>query len=131
MGCLEILNVQGGEVKITFDNKDAPEAIRARRIIGEMIRSGFVLLVEVERNGDKRFERALSFDEARGEYVIADYEGAAPPPAMNGVPANGANRVDPPPDPPPDPPAARKGRPRKRVPMEEAEATAVGPSAGG
>lgn len=128
MGCLEILNVQGGEVKITFDNKDAPEAIRARRIISEMIRSGFVLLVEVERNGDKRFERALSFDEARGEYVIADYDGA-PPPVANGAPTNGsASRDDSPAD---DPPPPRKGRPRKRVPMEEAEATAVGPSAGG
>jgi hypothetical protein len=103
MGQLEILNVQGGEVKLAFDTKDCAEAIRARRIIGEMIRKGFVLLVEVERNNEKRFERALSFDDSKGEYIIADLTAD-----------NGETAVA-----------------RKSLPMEETTATAVGRSAGG
>lgn len=122
MGSLEILNVQGGEVKITFDHHDAPEAIRARRIISEMIRSGFVLLVEVERNKEKRFERAVSFDEARGEYIIADFMPA------NGAPTPLVSAAQPAEEAAPTP--GKRGR-RRRVPMEEAQATAVGPSAGG
>jgi len=108
MGCLEILNVQGGEVKISFDTKDAPEAIRARRVISEMIRSGFVLLVEVERNKEKRFERALSFDEAKGEYIVADFvptNGSA----INGAaPASGNGAYT---DAPADPPAEEAAAP--------------------
>jgi hypothetical protein len=124
MGCLEILNVQGGEVKITFDTNDAPEAIRARRIIGQMIQSGFVLLVEVERNNDKRYERALGFDANTGEYIIADFVPGEPVPEAE-PPVEAAN-----------PPASNgngkpRGRPRKRLPMEDTNATAVGRSAGG
>jgi len=137
MGTLEILNVQGGDVKLSFNSKDASEAIRAKRYIGEMMKVGFVLLVEVNRDGETAYERALAFDPARGEYIIADFEGAnghtngnTPPAVQSGgeLPAvSGTDEAGPEPETDVKP---RRGR-RKRVPMEEANATAVGRSAGG
>ena len=127
MGCLEILNVQGGEVRLSFDQNDAPEAIRARRIITEMLRRGFVLLVEIERNGEKRYERAVNFDEARGEYVIADF---APNGSESPAPVPSESAVAPETEAPASNGNPRRGR-RKRVPMADANATAVGQSAGG
>lgn len=111
MGCLEILNVQGGEVKLSFDRKDVPDAMRARRFITEMLRQGFVLLVEIERNGEKRYERALGFDGENGEYLIADF-----------IPNGQAE---------PEEEKPRNHNKKHKVPMEEANATALGPSAGG
>ncbi len=69
-GQLEILNVGEGDVKITFDTNDCADAIRAKRIITDMLRRGYALLVEV----DGKFQRALEFDDARGEYIIADFD---------------------------------------------------------
>src|SRR5690349_13490100 len=73
-GVLEILNVQGGDVKISFDKGDVSETIRARRIIQDMLRRGFALVVEVEREGQKAYERVQEFDADRGEYIIADFD---------------------------------------------------------
>ena len=116
MGSLEILNVEGGEVRLTYDKKDSTDGYRAQRYIGEMMRAGFVLLVEVERDGEKRFERAQGFDANTCEYIIADFEpnNGATPDAANG------DEDDKP----------KRGR-RKKIAMEDADATAVGPSAGG
>jgi hypothetical protein len=136
MGQLEILNVQGGEVKLTFDTKDCAEAIRARRIIVEMIHRGFVLLVEVERNSQKRFERALEFDATKGEYIIADLiannEEIAPDLDLPVESKNQNSATKPLIDPKNQNSGTKpRGRPRKRLPMEETKATAVGRSAGG
>src|SRR6185436_17393172 len=69
-GTLEILNVGRGDVKISYDSNNAAEAIRAKRIIKDMLRRGYALLVEV----DGKFSRVKEFDEAAGEYVIADFD---------------------------------------------------------
>lgn len=69
-GNLEILNVQGGDVKINFDTTDCAEAIRAKRVITDMLRRGYALLVEV----DGKFQRILEFDEKHGEYIVADFD---------------------------------------------------------
>ena len=73
-GCLEILNVGAGDVKINFNTADVSETIRAKRIITDMLRRGYALIVEVERDGQKAYERVQAFDEARGEYIIADFD---------------------------------------------------------
>jgi hypothetical protein len=73
-GVLEILNVQGGDVKITYDKDNPSETIRAKRIITDMLRRGFALIVEIERDGKKAYERIKDFDEARGEYIVADFD---------------------------------------------------------
>ena len=68
-GYLEILNVGAGDMKITFDKEDPAELIRAKRIIQDMLRRGFALLV---KQGDA-WTRVERFDAATGEYLIADY----------------------------------------------------------
>jgi hypothetical protein len=73
-GSVGILNVGGGDTKLVFDRTNPAEVIRASRIVKDMLRRGYALLVEVERNGEKRFERALDFDEAHAEYIIADFD---------------------------------------------------------
>ncbi len=73
-GVLEILNVGAGDVKITFDKNNPGEILRAKRIIVDMIRRGFALIVEIEREGERKYERVQEFDAERGEYVIADFD---------------------------------------------------------
>ncbi|HZF24047.1 MAG TPA: hypothetical protein VE030_11355 [Burkholderiales bacterium] len=73
-GVLEILNVGAGDVKITFNTGDVSDTIRARRIVTDMLRRGFALLVEIERDGERKYERVQAFDEKTGEYLIADFD---------------------------------------------------------
>jgi len=73
MGELNILNVAGGDNAILIGD-DPQDKIRAGRIIRDMLRRGYALLVEVERDGVKAFERAVDFDEKRCRYVIADFD---------------------------------------------------------
>lgn len=74
IGTVSILNVGAGDVVISFDSSNPAEKIRACRIIKDCIRRGYALLVEVERNGEKRFERARDFDEKACRYIIADLD---------------------------------------------------------
>jgi hypothetical protein len=72
-GTVGILNVGAGDITLSFDPANAIERIRSARIVRDMIRRGYALLVEVERDGVKSFERALDFDEAHCRYLIADF----------------------------------------------------------
>lgn len=73
-GSLSILNVGAGDVLITFDKDNPGETIRAKRVIADMLRRGFALIVEVERNGERAYERVQEFDAERGQYIIADFD---------------------------------------------------------
>jgi hypothetical protein len=160
-GVLEILNVQGGDVKITYDKDNPSETIRAKRIITDMLRRGFALIVEVERDGKKAYERIKDFDEVRGEYIVADFdplyareadmeEGAVRlrksrestdplgPEQLYPLPLQSSTVVEV----KEDPTRCHCGRQKnhkgphwkkkdKRLPMETTKATAVGRSAGG
>jgi hypothetical protein len=75
-GTVGILNVGAGDIEIRFDGNNASERIRAARIVKDMLRRGYALLVEVERDGEKHFERALDFDEKTCRYIIADFDPA-------------------------------------------------------
>jgi hypothetical protein len=154
-GVLEILNVQGGDVKITFDQQNVSDAIRARRIVTDMLRRGYALVVEIERNGEKAYERIQGFDEARGEYIVADFDAMAAHESDMDDAADRLRKVAeqedrlrelnrraaayPPEEAAPkmdeEEPAAtekkKQGRPSTRMPMESTKATAVGRSAGG
>lgn len=77
MGSLSCLNVAGGDVKITFEKSNIAETIRAKRMIADMLRRGYALLVEV----DGAYQRAIEFDEQHGEYVVADYDPSYRPPS--------------------------------------------------
>ena len=73
-GTVGILNVGAGDISLSFDTTNPAERIRASRIVKDMLRRGYALLVEVERDGEKRFERAIDFDENNARYIIADFD---------------------------------------------------------
>lgn len=118
IGCLGILNVGDGDTKLTFDPKNEAERARASKIVTDMLRRGFAIMVQVgERDGKPLFQRAESFDPETCEYLIFGMPDeqpseASPAPVMR----------------------ARRGRPRKeltRVPAAEVRGVAIARSAGG
>lgn len=72
VGTVAILNVSAGDTKLTFDPKMPAEVARAAKIVKDMLRRGFALLVEVGSD-DKGplYRRVHDFDEATTEYIIA------------------------------------------------------------
>lgn len=76
-GQVGILNVGTGDTKLSFDPSNPAERIRAARIVADMIRRGYALLVEVERKGVKGYQRVEKFDEEKCEYIIADFDPVA------------------------------------------------------
>lgn len=73
-GTVGILNVGAGDMRLSFDKANPAEAIRAKRVVKDMLRRGYALMVEVERNGEKCFERALDFDDKTDSYLVADFD---------------------------------------------------------
>ena len=80
MGSVGILNVGAGDTKLVFDPDNPQDCIRAARIVADMLRRGYALLVDTGRKGKDGkpiFKRAKAFDEKTYEYIIADFDGAA------------------------------------------------------
>lgn len=73
-GEVGILNVGDGDTKLSFDPRNPAERIRAARIVKDMIRRGYCLLIEIEKDGKKEFTRAIDFNETVCEYIIADFD---------------------------------------------------------
>lgn len=139
---LAILNVGAGDTKLSFDPKNPAERIRAARIVRDMLRRGYALLVQVSvQDGEPVYQRATEFDETKCEYIIADFdpEAAAPAPFVKTTPENvreqggeaadaeTAERAE-------EEPPGQRGRPRgttRRLPAETTPAVAVSRSAGG
>jgi hypothetical protein len=133
-GSVGILNVGAGDTKLIFDRNNPAECIRAARIVKDMIRRGYALLIEVEKNakGEPVYQRATDFDENTSEYIIADFDPviAAEAEAKEAedeadhqeaaAPATGGAAK------------GRKGRPKlRRVDAAATRAVAVAHSAGG
>jgi hypothetical protein len=146
LGTLAILNVAGGDVKVSFDKSNPQETIRAKRIVRDMLHRGYALLVEVERDGEKRFERALDFNEETNEYIIADFDPITSPVQEwqraseegyeAGMKEGGSDGESVPEEnvgqkPEAEPRPTRRGRYRKAVPASGTRAVAVARSAGG
>ena len=159
MGEVVILSVGDGDTKLTFDNKNPAETLRAGRVIRDMLRRGYALLIEVEQpDGTKAFQRALDFDERTAEYIIADFDPSyaqapaarpsepiyVPPPRYGTEPQEpgkteheeaseapaGGEPEKAAAEEPAHAAAPRRGRPR-RVPAASTRAVAVARSAGG
>jgi hypothetical protein len=133
-GTVGILNVGAGDTKLSFDPANPAERIRACRIVRDMLRRGYALLVEViQPDGSKAYQRALDFREDTAEYIIADFDPGGAEPFERGddeeagqetpdrAPAPGATAQSPRP----------RGRSRKIIPAESARAVAVARTAGG
>jgi hypothetical protein len=71
-GEVGILNVGAGDTKLSFDPKNPKEVERAKRILTDMLRRGFTLLVQVgEKDGEPLYQRVKRFKEETCEYIIA------------------------------------------------------------
>lgn len=76
-GKVGILNVGAGDTKLVFDPENPADMIRAARIVKDMIRRGYALLVDTGVRNDKGqpiYRRAKDFDESKCEYIIADFD---------------------------------------------------------
>ncbi len=119
-GEVGILNVGAGDTKLSFDPKNKEERERAARIVTDMIRRGYTILVEIDDGkGGKKNRRVRKFDAKQCEYIIAaepsdeqerSAEAAAATPTRGKKADGGATR---------------------RIPAERARATAIPRSAGG
>ncbi len=118
-GGLEILNVGEGDIKLSFDKDNPAERIRAARIVKDMLRRGYVLLVETGPGSDE-YVSCNKFDEKTCEYLIADLD---PEAAANAdeeeTKAETKAKTK-----------RRPGRPRK-IAADKAKAVAISKTAGG
>lgn len=121
IGTVGILNVGHGDTKLSFDPNNPAERIRAARIVKDMIRRGYALLIQREPGG--AFVRATDFDESVCEYVIADFDPITASEADH-VEEEATQQAG-----TPAAPSARRGR--RGVKAESVRAVAIAPSAGG
>lgn len=114
---LGILNVGAGDTKLTFDRSKPAERRHAAKIVEDMLRRGFAILIQVgEKDGEPLYQRAKAFDPDTCEYIIV------------GVPEDEHEETQTTPAP------AKKAKGRKgttRIPAEKTRAVAVARSAGG
>lgn len=133
-GEVGILNVGDGDTKLSFDPNNPAERIRAARIVADMIRRGYALLVETEP-GSNQYVRAIAFREDRCEYVIADFDPITAAEADTREERQDASQQDKagasaaPTATAPAP--ARRSYSRKSIDAGSRRAVAVAPSAGG
>jgi hypothetical protein len=76
---LSILNVGEGDTKISFDKSKPEEIERSRRIVGDMLKLGYAILVRVgeTKGGKPKYRRAVGFDAEHDEYLVTDVPAAA------------------------------------------------------
>jgi hypothetical protein len=115
-GTIGILNVGAGDTKLTFDKSKPAERERAARVVTDMLKNGFAILVQVgKRNGKPLYQRAEAFDPKTCEYIIV------------GTPDDA--QIEAPKAPGPRLKTSKKSR--HRVAADSTRATAVARSAGG
>jgi Ribonuclease G/E len=119
VGEVGILNVGAGDTKLSFDPKKPKEVERASRIVKDMLRRGYAILVEVGKDEKgPLYRRATDFDAKTAEYIII------------GEPEEATPNVESPSSPPPRGKAGRKTA-TNRVPAASTNAVAVARTAGG
>lgn len=135
IGTVGILNVGHGDTKLSFDKDNPAECIRAARIVRDMLRRGYALLIE-QPPGSKKYVRVHEFKDDTFEYIIADFD---PVTAQKADAAEQAEtppeeRTDESPAAPQDGTSATETRQPRRIRAVHASTTravAVGRSAGG
>lgn len=69
---LGILNVGAGDTKLSFDKSNPAECARAAKIVEDMLKRGYAILVQVgEKDGEPIYQRAKAFDPETCEYIIS------------------------------------------------------------
>ena len=68
---LQVLNVGEGDLKVSFDKNNAQERTNAKKMIEDLMRQGFAIMVEVGRNEKGPiYQRAVKFDYKTEEYLV-------------------------------------------------------------
>ena len=117
MGELGILNVGAGDTKLSFDPKKPKEVEYAKKVVTDLLRRGFAILVEVgKKNGKPLYQRAEGFDPKTCEYIIV------------GAPEDSDEETE---APEAAPKAKTKRKTTRRVAAANTRAVAVARSAGG
>jgi hypothetical protein len=139
MGGIGILSVGAGDIRLSFDKSNPAECIRAARVVTDMLRRGFALLVETgekDSDGRPKYARVRDFDENRHEYIIADFDPMAASEADAKEQEHGdeSQKVEDQPSQADPAPAPKKRGPKpglKRVDASQSNGVAVARTAGG
>lgn len=140
MGEMGILNVGAGDTKLSFDKNNPAEVIRSARIVRDMIRRGYALIIQVppkKKGGAITYQRVDDFREETCEYIIADLdpEVAAAADAEEGRVEKGnqttASAATPFAAAGEQAPKRGRWRPRRAIPAASTSGVAVARSAGG
>lgn len=125
-GEMGILNVGAGDTKIVFDPANPQDMIRAARIVKDMLRRGYALLVLVQAD-PPTYRRATDFDEATCEYIIADFDPIIAKEHDNeeATQQQEAEAVS------ADQPQTKPGTKNRRIPAASTKSVAVARTAGG
>lgn len=75
-GELSVLNVGAGDIRVVFNQADRGESAKAIRMLTDMQRRGYAILIELP---DGSYTRAERIDATRGRYVITVPEDVAVP----------------------------------------------------
>ncbi len=119
IGSLAVLNCGAGDLRFSFDPAKPEEVARAKGVIADMLKRGYILMVEV--NG--KWRRAKGFDPTRCEYLVADVDAEEPEPAQAAATEPNEKIVV-------QNLKKRRGRP-KGVPAKGVRAVSLAPTAGG
>ncbi|HZL35448.1 MAG TPA: hypothetical protein VFC78_09075 [Tepidisphaeraceae bacterium] len=110
LGFLDVLNIGAGHLTFRFERNDAEEVAKAKKVIEDMLRRGYMIFVEA----DGKQKRVRSFDAAHECYILEEPDDVAKP-NEQGESAQ----------------PKRKRETQPRAPLRTAKATAIGPTAGG
>jgi hypothetical protein len=129
VGTLGILNVGAGDTKLSFDKKKPAERERAAKIVTDMLRRGYAILIQVgTKAGKPLYQRAESFDAKTCEYIIV----GTPPDVDQDIRTETQAQPELKHEPKAETRRGKKiGPPRVRIPAERTNAVAVARSAGG
>jgi hypothetical protein len=114
-GSLDILNCGAGHLRFSFDTGNTAEVDRAKSVIRDMLKRGYMLFVQ---KGNEQV-RVRQFDPATNEYLIEETE-----PEVLAATEAIADTIE---------PRRRRGRPptMSRQSVRDSKATAIAPTAGG
>lgn len=102
-GSLDVLNCNAGHLHITFDKNDEADVEKAKRVITDMMKRGYTLLVETPEG----LRKVKQFDADAESYVVEF-----------------PDTVEPVED-------AKPAKKTRTLPMRKTRATGIGPTAGG
>lgn len=124
IGTLGVLNVANGDTKLSFDPNNPQERIRAARIVKDMLRRGYALMVD---DGNGIFRRVTDFDESKCEYIIADFDPVMAAEEDEKQGANNGSTFEQ----AATPTAGTRAKKNHRIPAEKTRGVSIARSAGG